>query len=307
MRLTFEARDTKLPQMYIFAEPYEEEEIEAIQNGEYFQALRMAEERARAEAAEAAERAEVLKAKSAESAAESTTADEPVPTAESEFDETQKMDESSDALAERVISTVETPAFAGPDETFIPEEAAADRLVAEDEEALSDSAQTDVEEAISDSMQTDATEKPQVSDRGLLSMVLKAQSFINGTLCTTSPSPSGSDKWEMAFTFEDYSDDRGRRLHQMSESRRRKALDEEYREQASEGNDTAKKAKEWSQGFRQHLKSLSQKGKAWRQEFDKKNAEKGKVVWREGRPPSRYGDMAWREQQKEEHPTNDHS
>jgi hypothetical protein len=145
----------------------------------------------------------------------------------------------------------------------------------------------------------DALTKLRLPERDLFATVLKTQTYINGKQCTTPPMPNADDKWEMTFTYETYSPERARRLHQMSQDRRRKALDEEFREQALEGNETAKKAKEWNRGFLTHLKDLSQRGKVWREDFDKKWDNKDKVVWHEGTPPNRYGDMAWRDQQEQ--------
>lgn len=229
--------------MYIFAEPYEEEEIDAIQTGEYIQALRMAEARARADK----EKKEM-----------SVSAASPSDTHVSEGSDESKASSSS--------------------------EEDNDTTVSERTETEEDDESTDVQIS-------------QFPVRDLLAMALKTQNYINGQQVSGSPMPSAEDRWEMTYTFETYSPDRGLRLYQMSQERRRKALDEEFREQALEGNEAAQKAKAWSSGFLQHLKELSLRGKHWREEFDRTMGSREKVVWKEGPPPSRFGDMAWKEHQ----------
>jgi len=218
--------------MYVFAEPYEESEIDAIQTGEYIQALRLAEERARANT----EKTELAK-----------TGDQP------------------------------------PEETPSEESVSPSEPASEDEEG---SSEIDVQK-IND------------PDRELLAMVLRTQNFINGTRVMTPPTPTIHDKWEITYTFETYPPDRAKRLYQMCQERRRKALDEEFREQALEGNENAQKAKEWSRGFLMHLKELSARGKKWREEFEATAGAKDKVVWKQGQPPSRYGNMAWQTNNQE--------
>lgn len=225
--------------MYVFAEPYEESEIDAIQTGEYIQALRLAEERAKADTEAEKEKAELA-----------------------EIGE-QPPEENPSGESVSSVSTSE-PA-------------------SEDEEG---SSEIDVQK-IND------------PDRELLAMVLRTQNFINGTRVTTPPTPTIHDKWEITYTFETYPPDRAKRLYQMCQERRRKALDEEFREQALEGNENAQKAKEWSRGFLMHLKELSARGKKWREEFETTAGAKDKVVWRQGQPPSRYGNMAWQTNNQE--------
>ena len=133
--------------------------------------------------------------------------------------------------------------------------------------------------------------------RDLLAMVLKTQNYVSGKQVGGPPSPSVEDPWEITYTFETYPPDRALRLYLMCQERRRKALDEEFREQILEGNETAQKAKEWSQGFLKHLKDLSSRGKKWREEFDRTTVSKEKILWKEGIPPSKFKSMAWRERQ----------
>ena len=230
--------------MYIFAEPYEESEIDAIQTGEYIQALRMAEERARAET-EAEKQNEEAKEIGEEEASRSS-AEESESTSQS-ASEGEEAEEGEDGLSEEDVLKIRDP------------------------------------------------------DRELLAMGLRTQNFINGSRITTPPAPSAHDKWEITYTFETYPPDRAKRLYQMCQERRRKAFDDEFREQALEGNENAQKAKEWSRGFLMHLKELSARGKSWRDEFEKSVQAREKVVWKEGHPPSRYGNMAWRESPTETH------
>ena len=225
--------------MYIMVEPYEESEIDAIQTGEYIQALRLAEERARAK--------------------EQDTTDVTVETQE------QTIDESSESTSD-------------PDAT----ESEVQTSVLEDEDDL---------EGISSTAESILN----VSDRELLTMVLKTQNYINGKQVTGPPVPTAEDKWEMTFTYETLSPNRARRVHQMSTDRRRKALDEEFREQALEENLSSQKSKEWNRGFLLHLKELSMRGKAWREEFERTVGRREKIVWHEGKPPSKHGTVAWRD------------
>lgn len=239
--------------MYIFAEPYDEHEIDAIQNGEYIQAVRLAEERARAEKAE------------------------------KEKVEAEKVE------AENSVSVVLEPTAS--------DSVANEVSIESGENYDANDAQTTGEEVTTETKEVDVL-TPQTPDRELLAMVLKTQNYINGKQISGSPEPKAEDRWEMTFTFETYSPDRGRRLFQMSEDRRRKAFDDEFREQVLENSDTAQKAKEWSRGFLMHLKDLSARGKKWRGEFEETFESKEKVVWKQETPPSNFGTMAWREHQE---------
>jgi len=221
--------------MYILAEPFEESEIDAIQTGDYIQALRLAEERARA-----TEKAE----------------------------ETQEAKEIDEEATESSVEESESPP---PEEsTSSEDELNEDGLITEDIERIND------------------------PDRELLAMVLRSHNFINGTRVTTPPTPTAHDKWEITYDFEIYSPERGKRILQMCQDRRRRALDEEHREQALEESEKAKKSKEWNRSFLLHLKDLSARGKKWREEFEKDPRAQEKVVWHEEHPPSRYGVMTWR-------------
>jgi hypothetical protein len=212
------------------AEPYDESEIDAIQTGEYIQALRLAEERARAK----------------DKATDEITA---------EAQDQEPLDE--------------TPATTS----------GTDVSESEDDDDL---------EGTPDSMLNPP-------DRELLAMVLKTQNYINGKLVSGPPIPTAEDRWEMTFTYETLPPSRAQRIHQMSTDRRRKALDEEFREQALEENPNAQKSKEWNRGFLMHLKELSMRGKTWREEFEETVGKREKVVWHEGKPPSKHGTVAWRE------------
>ena len=231
-----------MPQMYILAEPYEESEIDAIQTGEYIQALRLAEERARAKKSETEEKA--------------------VETSEDSQDQ-QAVEEETSAATTTENSESETQST-----TF-----------AEDDDLDGTS--------VPDSLLN-------TPDRDLLGMVLKTQSYIDGKPVTGPPTPTAQDRWDMTFTYETLPPDRAQRIHQMLTDRRRKALDEEFREQALEENPNVQK-KEWNRGFLMHLKELSLRGKVWREEFERTVGKREKVVWHEGPPPSKHGTMAWRE------------
>jgi len=228
--------------MYVFAEPFLEDEIDAIQTGEYIQALRMAEARARAEKAkekkEKPETESTTNTSETSDKSEASTSSEADDTTEVEASENEDSDESTDIGI------------------------------------------------------------PQFPVRDLLAMVLKSQNYINGQQVTGPPTPSAEDRWEMTYTFETYQPDRGLRLYQMSQERRRKALDDEFREQALEGNETAQKAKAWNSGFLKHLKDLSLRGKNWRDEFERTMGSREKIVWKEASPPSNFGSMAWKEYQR---------
>lgn len=230
--------------MYILAEPYEESEIDAIQTGEYIQALRLAEERARAK--------------------------------KSETEDKEVVDISEDSQDQQAAAADETSPAPATENS-------------ESEIQLTTSAEDDDLDgtSVSDSLLN-------TPDRDLLGMVLKTQSYINGKPITGPPTPTAQDRWEMTFTYETLPPDRAQRLHQMSTDRRRKALDEEFREQALEENVNVQK-KEWNRGFLMHLKELSSRGKVWREEFERTVGKREKVVWHEGPPPSKHGTMAWRE------------
>jgi hypothetical protein len=236
--------------MYIFAEPYDESEIDAIQTGEYIKAVRLAEERARAEAAE---KSKTLGIDAETSASETDT---PATTEAETVAETEASSVTSETDAEaESISTEESEDLASNSEDITP-------------------------------------------SRPLLTMSLKAENFVNGVSVEGPPLPTAEDRWEIAYTFDDYEPNRAIRLHKMSQDRRRKAFDEDFREQALEGKESALKNKEWSAGFLAHLKELSQRGKVWREEFEQKVGNNEKMVWKQGPPPSKYGMMAWKEQQE---------
>ena len=224
--------------MYIFAEPYEEDEIDAIQTGEYIQALRMAEARAKAE---------------------------------KQRNENTTMGDSGSSASENL-----------------------------DESKISGVSEEDNESDTTENEENEDSTDVGISQfpvRDLLAMVLKSQNYINGQQVSGSPTPTAEDRWEITYTFETYPPERGLRLYQMSQERRRKALDEEFREQVLEGSETAQKAKEWNRGFLKHLKDLSLRGKQWRDEFERTLGAKEKVIWKEGPSPSRFGSMTWREHQ----------
>jgi hypothetical protein len=249
--------------MYIFAEPFEEAEIDAIQTGEYIQAIRMAEERARTKAAE-----KNLKV--------------PDPTVEaglSSLDIEASSESETSAEMESESSTSE---------------------VDSDAELSSSSASEEADESA-------VTSEDKNPPRPLLAMCLKSQNFINGKRVDGPPTPTAADRWEITYTLESFQNTRGTRLNTMSQDRRRKAFDDDFREQALEGKESAERTKEWSRGFLRHLKDLSQRGKSWRKGFEKTVGDKEKVVWKEGPPPSKHGMMAWREQQEQHQKQQKHN
>jgi hypothetical protein len=280
--LTFETRETKVPLMYIFAEPYDEEEIETIQSGEFIQAVRVAEEKSRAAKKVSRE------AEGAESSVLPTAAND----LDNENAESTASDETSEALSNSDMAT------SGSSEVDTGDES----LIAENLEGESSSTEGDEDSLVEDSFSADPEDKLRLPDRELLVMGLQTQNYINGNIVTSPPTPNSYDKWEIDFKIEKYPLPRAQRLHKMSQERRRKALDNEFREQASEGSVASKKAADWNRSFVQHLKRLSRAGKRWRDEFERKWGDKEKIVWREGRPPSSYGDMAWRDQQIQKKP-----
>lgn len=249
--------------MYIFAEPFEEAEIDAIQTGEYIQAVRMAEERARAEAEE-----------------KSMKLPDPVVEAGISSSDTEVPSESeTNAEMESESSTFENESDEEPSSSSLSEETDEFGVVTDDK----------------------------TPPRPLLAMCLKAQNFINGNRVDGPPTPTAADRWEITYTLENFDETRGTRLHKMSQDRRRKAFDDEFREQALEGKESAEKTKEWNRAFLMHLKELSQRGKIWREGFEKTVEDKEKVVWKEGPPPSKHGMMAWREQQKQHQKQQEHN
>jgi hypothetical protein len=346
--------------MYVFAEPYEEHEIDAIQNGEYFQALKLAEARVRSEreakAADAlsesqenedrqpetsehvertrAEAGTAEKPQSAEMAAveepqsadnmeqnESSTSNEP----ETDSDHSQKENWEVDS------TTSENSTLDAPSADTVPWESpqletttALDTSASETQATIPipkplpsdpsneshETKSSSTEDLDDDVLESEARKLP---PRDLLAMVLKVQNYINGFQITAPPNPGPEDKWEISYTLERYSDHRAARLYQMCSERRRKAHDDEFREQIMNDNtptdkeETADKtgpgdkvaagktrAKDWNQGFLAHLRELSLRGKKWRNEFNEMFAWKEKVVWKECTPPSNFGQMEWK-------------
>src|SRR6202043_1530206 len=156
LRLSFETRDTKVPQMYILAEPYEESEIDAIQTGEYIKALRLAEERARAKKSE---------------------------------DKEKVVETSEGSQDQQVID--ETSATNGTDNS----ESETQSTTSEETQSTTSQEDEDLDgNSVPDSLLN-------TSDRELLGMVLKTQSYINGTPITGPPTPTAQDRWEMTFTY----------------------------------------------------------------------------------------------------------
>jgi hypothetical protein len=230
--------------MYIFAEPYDEDEIDAIQTGDYIRALRVWEKQSREL------NAAVAKAASTEAASESTTPTEPSAPAEPE-----------------VGASMEAKAETDSQET-------------EDDEGLQN---LDFE-----------------TPRDMLPMVLRSRNYINGQLVQGTPQPSADDKWEIGYSFEVSSPERGLKVYQMCQERRRKALDDGFREQLLGDTETAKRLKAWTDAFLMHLKDLSTRGKKWREEFDQMFGSKEKIVWKEGVPPSKFNPPAWKASQEEQ-------
>jgi len=224
--------------MYIFAEPYDEDEIDAIQTGEYIQALRLAEEQARREKEQ----------KAAATASTSTPTESTEP----------EVDEGKTEIGETSASV----------------------------ESKSGSEAQEEEE----SLQNFEFGTP----RDILPMVLRCRNYINGTQVTGPPKPSAEDKWELGYTFEILPPERGLRLYQMCQERRRKAFDDEFREQLLEESESAKKSKEWGDAFLMHLKDLSMRGKKWRDEFEQMFGARDKIVWKEGLPPSKFIKPTWK-------------
>ena len=194
--------------MYIFAEPYDEDEIDAIQTGDYIRALRVAEKQSRELKAAAAKTA------STTAASESTTPPEPSTPAEPEVG----------ASMEAKLGT--------------------DAQETEDDDGLQN---LDFE-----------------TPRDMLPMVLRSRNYINGQLVEGASNPSANDKWEIGYSFEVSSPERGLRVYQMCQERRRKALDDDFREQLLGDSDSARKSKDWNDAFLMHLKDLSTRGKKWR-------------------------------------------
>jgi hypothetical protein len=312
--LIFETRDTKVPQMYIFAEPYDEAEIDAIQNGEYFQALKVAEARAKAEKEAKAAKAlaeleekETLEAEATSAEGSTGLEKEQVEVvAERETEEVNAEAEreivEESVTAESEAAATETPIEAAPVEA-LPSESSTEQSTSEIQDAAESTSteESDENNSTADDLDLDVAHE----GRPLLAMVLKAQNYVNGNQITTSPTLGPTDTWEISYTFERYPDDRARRLFAMCSERRRKAHDEEFREQAQEDGESAEspvdrvnsnksKAKDWNREFLAHLKDLSERGREWREEFNRMFGGREKVVWRGGEPPSKFGEMTWR-------------
>ena len=317
-----------MPQMYIFAEPYEEHEIDAIQNGEYFQALKLAEARSRAEREAKAAKALAEPERYEADAAESTNA-ETVSTEQSQRpDNTEQTELPASVEADRlnsetedgcgdtgtsqtvseIASTEPEPSESGAisaSQTSPPDTQEAvpvpDPVVPDREVDISN--ESDENKSAIDDGETERVSEPShVPPREILAMALKVQNYINGHQISVSPAPGPEDTWEISYTFERYPDDRAMRLYLMCSERRRKAHDDEFRDQVvGEGLPAAKvsaakvKAKEWSSGFLAHLRDLSLRGKEWRKEFNEKFGDREKVVWQGGRPPSKFEEMTWKE------------
>jgi len=140
-----------------------------------------------------------------------------------------------------------------------------------------------------------ASEPAQVPPREILAMVLKVQNYINGKQISMPPTPRPEDAWEISYTFERRADNCAMRLYLMCTERRRKAYDDEFRDQvngeglsADNASAAKTKARDWSYGFMAHLLDLSLQGKKWRAEFNDRFGDREKVVWKEGRPPSKF-------------------
>lgn len=296
--------------MYIFAEPYDEAEIDAIQNGEYFQALKFAEARAKAEkeakAAKALAELEETERLEAEATLVETTAPEQE---QAEVATEGEAEVSAEAEGEIVGESVTAESEAAETETPIEaapaEEISAEALPSESSTEPSTSEPQEVESTESEESTEDVGPDPALEGRPLLGMVLKVQNYINGSQITTPPTLGPTDTWEISYSFERYPEDRARRLYTMSSERRRKAHDEEFREQAQEDgqtdespadkvNSNKSKAKDWNREFLAHLKDLSERGREWREEFDRMFEGREKIVWRGGEPPSKFGEMMWR-------------
>jgi hypothetical protein len=287
--------------MYIFAKPYDEKDIEAVQNGEYFRAILLAEAQAKARTeAGQLESQEVsdaeLKAFSDNGAGVEKMTEEGISAVdeyeesaeeallEEEFEEALSESETADEAAS--VENVDAGKIAAAESAV--DQPEADEILSEETAAETEPSITEVEN------ETEADEALLNVDRladpkgPVLGMILRTHNFINGQRWFFPPTPSAVDTWEVGYNFEVLDDERAIKQYKASLTRRKKLFYELKKVQESS------RTGQWRISFLKKMRQMSLEGKKFRAELEKQIGDREKVIWREGSPPSRYGTMKWR-------------
>ena len=275
--MVFETRETKVPMMYIIAEPYDEDEIEAIQNGEYMRALRLAEEQERQRARSTPTEDKPLECTASNT---ETTAE---PTAETTTETTTET--TAEATAE---ATTNVTTDANTDVTTdVTTDATSDVTSTETSISTDSVAETNNSDPPQDPLLAgpiSETEKLQNPTREILGMVLRTHNYIDGIHVVGPPKITAKNKWEVTYRFETIPKDRAQKLLEKMLDRQRKAFDEDFREHIFDETAAGERNRKWRAGFQKTLTDLSLQGARWRKAFESKNKGRKKVIWKQGSP-----------------------
>jgi len=268
--------------MYVIAEPYGEDEIEAIQNGEYMRALRLAEEQERQRA-----RSTPTEDKPPECTASNTET-----TAESAAETTTETTTEATAEATTNVTTDAT--------SDVTPDAASDVTSTETPMSTDSVAETNNSDLPQDPLLAgpiSETEKLQNPTREILGMVLRTHNHIDGIHIVGPPKITANNKWEVTYRFETIPEDRARKLLEKMLDRQRKAFDEDFREHIFDETAAGERNRKWRAGFQKTLTDLSLQGARWRKAFESKNKGRKKVIWKQGSPSQTNFESAARKEE----------
>ncbi|KAF2115071.1 mitochondrial protein Pet127-domain-containing protein [Lophiotrema nucula] len=243
IRLHFETREAQVPFMYVFAEPVTEEEADSLQDAKL--AAKMAFERNTI----------------------GVNRDDPE-VQEAWQDMQEQVDEEISEEGEGRAKEVTSEEESEEGERNAEEAAGEDTDQAHVEDSVSSSADSNVEGEVPEAQSAANGDLPE--GKRIAGWTLTVRNRVNGAYVPRPTNLRANDDWSLEYLIQDIDDDiKVKRLHGQLQDRRHKLLGKTEEEQAT---DLAR--------MRDILGKYSRRGRAWREEQDKIDAQVGKRVYR---------------------------
>ncbi|KAJ5778974.1 hypothetical protein N7457_006694 [Penicillium paradoxum] len=254
LRFHFETRDAQTPFMYIFAQPVTSDEIHAIQTKNHAEIEAFQEKLFNPEKF-AKQQAEL----------ESSISDKPLVEEITEPGSQPKIQPQTSTEPE--TSTEETDAST--ESNTLDSSEPVDPTLVSGEQPAETEAEADADTfAIPEPTKSEA-EKPDDYVEDLLAMTLVIRSKINGEPVERPTHINRNDKWTVDYELDEVSVERGNELLRMCKRRRKLVLEKTAEEDVSDRNNE----------YLTRLRKLSEQGRIFRKRENKKDRERGIVIY----------------------------
>ncbi|KAK5706592.1 hypothetical protein LTR97_001582 [Elasticomyces elasticus] len=257
LRIHFEAASAPASMMWVFAEPMDDGEIDAIQG--------------KAKKSIAAFEADVMGIEKKDAEAKVEDGEKQTPDADAEF-----VDEAEQAIVRAAESSAD-----GTSTTSAP-----DAPLAEDISAEGSKDYTNTSTPLDPHFATSISSRVEDNLRPLFAATLIMQNFVNGAPCTDNrpTNLTKSDEWEVQYILKQAPLTMTEKWarYEGAKARRKKIFEKVRKEEVKEGEEVVKASQGKNNGYFTMLKEMVERGRTFRKAMERFEGEPGRVAKRVG-------------------------